>query len=83
MATFTLVDTVKDVTGRSHVTLTNTTEDVPVLIKVVLQEDPNDDLDIRIQSAGIEDLETLGRLISGLGAKLVDDAAAGRYQEED
>jgi len=80
MSTYSFVDTVEDVTGRSHVTLTKPQEG-PVSLKVVLHEDINEDFDIRIQSSGIENLQMIGLIIQGIGAKLI--ATAGQYTEED
>lgn len=80
MSTYTLRDQVAGINGTNKITMTDTNIDIPVTVKLHLQQDVLEDFTLDIETIGIENLATLGRLLVGTGFKLIADA--DKYQEE-
>lgn len=80
MSTYTLHDHVAGIKGHNKVTMTDASIDIPVTVKLHLQQETLGDFTLDIETIGIESLATLGRLLVGTGFKLIADQ--DKYEEE-
>lgn len=81
MSTYTLNDQVAGIKGHNKITMASADVDIPVTVKLHLQQDVLEDFTLDIETIGIESLATLGRLLVGTGFKMIADQ--DKYEKED